>query len=94
MRKLPTSIPSTAAVKAKAVGSFNQYKLPMACEGWRPAKGGVLIVPEAYQATEPILKIGRYIAMTRPPITTPSTAMIIGSMRDDSALTASSTSSS
>jgi methyl-accepting chemotaxis protein len=44
--------------------------------------------------TEPSLKIGRYIATTRPPISVPSTTMISGSISEDSAPTASSTSSS
>src|SRR5260221_6777165 len=38
--------------------------------------------------------MGRYIAITMPPITTPSTTMIIGSIRLVSASTASSTSAS
>ena len=44
--------------------------------------------------TEPSLKIGRYIAITRPPTSTPSTAMISGSSRLDIASTALSTSAS
>jgi len=46
------------------------------------------------QMVWPILKIGRYMAMTMPPIRVPSTTMIIGSIRLDSASTASSTSCS
>ena len=46
------------------------------------------------QTTWPSLKIGRYIATTRPPITTPRNTMISGSSRLDSAATASSTSRS
>jgi hypothetical protein len=39
-------------------------------------------------------KIGRYIATTMPPTTTPSTTIIIGSINESSAPTATSTSSS
>lgn len=39
-------------------------------------------------------KIGMYIATTMPPTTTPSTTIMIGSMSDSRALTATSTSSS
>ncbi len=39
-------------------------------------------------------KIGRYMATTMPPTITPSTTIIIGSMRDSKALTETSTSSS
>ena len=46
------------------------------------------------QMTAPSLKIGRYIATTRPPMTTPRNTMMIGSSRLDSAATASSTSRS
>ena len=46
------------------------------------------------QMTAPILKIGRYIAMTRPPTSTPSMAMIIGSSRLLMLSTALSTSAS
>jgi len=46
------------------------------------------------QTTLPSLKIGRYMAITSPPMSVPSTTMIIGSMRLDSASTASSTSCS
>ena len=46
------------------------------------------------QTAWPILKIGRYMAITMPPISVPSTTMIIGSIRLDSASTASSTSAS
>ncbi len=48
---------------------------------------------DAYTAW-PILKIGRYMAITMPPMSTPRTTMIIGSIRLDSASTASSTSCS
>jgi len=44
--------------------------------------------------TAPSLKIGRYMAITMPPMRTPSTTMIKGSSRLDSASTASSTSAS
>ena len=56
---------------------------------WRRARGAV-----GGQITAPSLKIGRYIATTRPPITTPRNTMMIGSSRLDSAVTASSTSRS
>ncbi len=46
------------------------------------------------QTTAPSLKIGRYIAMTRPPTSTPRIAMISGSSSDDIASTALSTSAS
>ena len=48
----------------------------------------------ALQTTAPILKIGRYIAMTRPPTRTPRIAMISGSSKLDMLSTALSTSSS
>jgi probable HAF family extracellular repeat protein len=44
--------------------------------------------------TAPSLKIGRYMATTKPPISTPRITMIIGSISEDNAPTASSTSSS
>ncbi len=46
------------------------------------------------QTTAPSLKIGRYIAMTRPPTSTPRIAMISGSSKLDMASTALSTSAS
>jgi hypothetical protein len=46
------------------------------------------------QITAPILKIGRYMATTRPPTSTPRMAMIIGSSRLLRLSTALSTSSS
>ncbi len=46
------------------------------------------------QMTAPSLKIGRYIATTMPPTSTPRMTMIIGSSRLDSASTAASTSAS
>jgi len=46
------------------------------------------------QTAWPILKIGRYMATTMPPMRVPSTTMIIGSINDDSESTASSTSCS
>ena len=46
------------------------------------------------QTTAPSLKIGRYMAMTRPPTSTPRMAMISGSSRLDMLSTALSTSSS
>ncbi len=46
------------------------------------------------QTTWPILKIGRYIATTSPPMTTPRITMIIGSISEDRLSTASSTSRS
>ena len=46
------------------------------------------------QTTWPILKIGRYMATTMPPIRVPSTTMMMGSIRLDRPLTMSSTSSS
>jgi hypothetical protein len=55
--------------------------------------------PQAFSSsiaytTEPSLKIGRYIATTRPPISTPRITMISGSIRLESDSTAWSTSSS
>ena len=49
---------------------------------------------EKHQTTAPSLKMGRYMAMTMPPIRVPSTTMMIGSIRLDIASTASSTSCS
>ena len=46
------------------------------------------------QTTAPSLKIGRYIAMTRLPTSTPRIAMMSGSRSEDRASTAVSTSSS
>jgi hypothetical protein len=46
------------------------------------------------QTTWPILKMGRYIDTTMPPISVPSTTMMIGSISVDRPLTISSTSSS
>ena len=46
------------------------------------------------QITAPILKIGRYIAMTRLPTSTPRIAMMSGSRSEDRPSTAESTSSS
>ena len=46
------------------------------------------------QITAPSLKIGRYIAMTRPPTSTPRIAMMSGSSSDERPSTAVSTSSS
>ena len=60
----------------------------------RAAAGGAGPRARRRQTTEPSLKIGRYIATTRPPITTPRNTMMIGSSRLDSAATASSTSRS
>src|SRR5574341_449784 len=51
-------------------------------------------VERSGQTAWPILKIGRYMAMTMPPMSVPSTTMIMGSIRLDSASTASSTSDS
>ncbi len=53
-------------------------------------------VPTAavYPTTEPSLKIGRYIAITMPPTSTPRIAMMIGSSRLDMLSTALSTSAS
>ena len=48
----------------------------------------------AVYTTEPNLKMGRYIAMTMPPTSTPRIAMIIGSSRLDMLSTALSTSAS
>src|SRR5690606_29385550 len=49
---------------------------------------------ERRQTAPPSLKIGRYIATTMPPISVPSTTMMSGSMSEESASTASSTSAS
>ncbi len=57
-------------------------------------RGGGQGIEQDGHTTEPSLKIGRYIAMTRPPTSTPSTAMISGSSRLDIASTALSTSDS
>jgi hypothetical protein len=62
-----------------------------------PVPGYLLVLAVmAYkrQTTCPILKIGRYIATTSPPMTTPRTTMISGSISDDRLSTASSTSRS
>ena len=50
---------------------------------------GILI--KNYSGTLPISNIGKYIAMIKPPITTPSTAIIIGSKSAVKPSTASST---
>ena len=47
-----------------------------------------------HQTTEPSLKIGIYMAITSPPISTPSITMMRGSSSEDSAATSASTSSS
>ena len=47
-----------------------------------------------YYTTLPIWNIGKYIATIKPPITTPSTAMIIGSSKLVKPSTMSSTSAS
>ena len=60
----------------------------------RRGRGRAHLAGRARQTTEPSLKIGRYIATTRPPITTPRNTMMIGSSRLESAATASSTSRS
>ena len=67
----------------------------------RPAAGqfeAVMVSDRTRQrghyTTEPSLKIGRYIAITRPPISTPRMTMISGSISDARPATASSTSSS
>jgi len=53
------------------------------------------ICPESNaQTTWPILKMGRYIDTTMPPISVPSTTMMMGSISVDRPLTISSTSSS
>ena len=59
-------------------------------KGWHGAGGP----GQCAQTASPSLKIGRYMAITMPPISVPSTTMIIGSIRDESASTASSTSAS
>ena len=59
----------------------------------RRAGSGALRRRHGYTA-EPSLKMGRYIAITMPPISVPSTTMIIGSIRLASASTVSSTSCS
>jgi len=60
----------------------------------RRAASSVCLNAVRRQTTEPSLKIGRYIAITRPPTSTPSTAMISGSNRLDMESTALSTSAS
>jgi len=60
----------------------------------RAGGGKVLFDHRDRQMTAPSLKIGRYIATTRPPMTTPRKTMMIGSSRLESAATASSTSRS
>lgn len=54
----------------------------------------MLLMSDFYLTTLPILKMGRYIATMRPPMTTPKTAMMIGSIKLESASTISSTSAS
>ena len=55
---------------------------------------GQIIHQHHNQTTAPSWKIGRYMAMIKPPTSTPSTAMIIGSIRAVSPSTILSTSSS
>ena len=63
----------------------------------RNACGSRSVLPETisyWLMTEPSLKIGRYIEITRPPMTTPRKRMTIGSIRAVRLATALSTSSS
>src|SRR5512143_3061043 len=60
----------------------------------QPGEQGWFAMQQLHQTTEPILKIGMYMAITMPPMRVPSTTMMIGSIRLDSASTASSTSAS
>jgi hypothetical protein len=65
--------------------------------GAAPFGSAPLVCPcddRAYWTAFTMSKIGRYIATTMPPTMTPSTTIMIGSMRDSSALTATSTSAS
>jgi hypothetical protein len=58
--------------------------------GARPGGGKRLVHCTAFTMS----KIGRYMATTMPPTTTPSTTIMIGSMSESSVPTAASTSSS
>ena len=60
----------------------------------RPALLRQKFQQERTYTTAPSLKIGKYIATTMVPITIPKKTIMIGSIRDDSAATASSTSRS
>ena len=57
-------------------------------------RGAFLEHVDERQMTAPSLKMGRYIATTRPPTSTPRMTMISGSSRLESASTAASTSAS
>jgi hypothetical protein len=67
-----------------------------ACTRRRPSTGlcAATGIALAYCTAFIMSKIGRYIATTMPPTTTPSTTIMIGSSSDMSTLTAASTSSS
>ena len=102
-RKLPTSRPSTTQTPMKSAGlpassSRNIHGCPcVQKETPRPSKGAAFRVQlrgGVSYTTAPSLKIGRYIAMTRPPTSTPRIAMISGSSRLDMLSTALSTSAS
>ena len=76
-------VQETADQQAEQAGTCCQYR-----QSGRQQRAGL------DQMTAPILKIGRYIAMTRPPTSTPRMAMIIGSSRLLMLSTALSTSAS
>jgi hypothetical protein len=63
-----------------------------ASHGIAPLAGWTL--REHYWIALTMSKIGRYMATTMPPTMTPSTTIMTGSIRDSSALTATSTSAS
>ena len=79
-KKLPMHRPTMPLTSHAASGSVNV--------------AGMRLKRARRQTTAPSLKIGRYIATTRPPITTPRNTMMIGSSRLVNAVTASSTSRS
>src|SRR6185369_8458238 len=63
------------------------HRSAASCRGRRLPRAARRIPP---QIAWPILKIGRYMATTMPPMRPPSTTMIIGSINDESDSTASS----
>ena len=77
-------IEKTADQEAKQAGYRSAKDISRCCE-----QDGI-----GHYTTCPNLKIGRYIAITKPPISTPKTTMMSGSIRLDIASTASSTSCS
>src|SRR5438477_3526125 len=88
---LPPAVDGTAVVR-ESHGSDN-------AAGSRTLRApspfpGLSRLVRSYCTAFTMSKIGRYIATTMPPTMTPSTTIMIGSMRESSVLTAASTSSS